>query len=306
MQASVAGSLPSPTEKESTVMYVVTGATGNTGKVVATELLRAGNPVRALVRSAAKAAELAKLGAEVVELDFFDGTAFERALAGASGLYLLSPPDRNAQDFLTERARVLEALAAAIARAAVPHVVFLSSIGAHQPSGTGVIRTLTSGERALWSGGVPMTSVRAAYFVENWGAVLPAAKKDGVLPSFIPGDLVTPMVSTSDIGVMAAEALLDGPRGERIIELAGPEDLTPREIAAHVSTIVGKSVQLLELPLDAVVPTFTSFGISSDISTLYREMYEGIRSGHVSFEAGRAELRRGKTNPEVTLRQLAG
>lgn len=113
------------------------------------------------------------------------------------------------------------------------------------------------------------------------------------------------MVSTTDIGSLAAEALLDGPRGERVLELSGPRDLTPQDIAAVISKLLARTIQLVEAPLEAVVPTFTSFGISSDIAELFRQMYEGIRAGRVSFEGGKAEARRGSTSAEETLRQLS-
>jgi uncharacterized protein YbjT (DUF2867 family) len=286
-------------------MYVITGASGNTGKVAASKLLKAGHQVRALVRSAGKATDLAALGAEVVENELGDRAGFERALAGATGLYLLSPPDLASNSFLAERAKLLESVVAAVAAAKVPHVVLLSSIGAHQPSGTGIVQSVAGAEKALRGAGVTSTFLRAAYFVENWGAVIPVAKQDGVLPSFLPGDLKVPMVSTADIGSLAAEALLDGPRGQRVLELAGPVDPTPKDVAATVSKILGKPIQLLEPPLDAVVPTFTSFGISADVAGLYRDLYEGIIKGRVVFEAGKAEARRGSTSLEETLRQLA-
>jgi uncharacterized protein YbjT (DUF2867 family) len=286
-------------------MYVISGASGNTGKVAATQLLKAGKKVRALARNADRVKDLVALGAEVVAVDLSDRAGLERALTGATGFYLLSPPDMGSQSFLAERSQLLEAVAATVKAAAVPHVVFLSSIGAQHETGTGIIQTVAAGERALRRSGVPSTFLRASYFVENWGAVLPVAKQDGVLPSFIPGDLKTPMVSTVDIGTLAAEALLEGPRGERVLELAGPQDLTPKELAATVAKILGKPVQLVEPPLDAVVPTFTSFGISADVAALYRGMYEGMISGKVAFEGGRAEARRGATSLETTLRKLA-
>jgi uncharacterized protein YbjT (DUF2867 family) len=287
-------------------MFVISGATGNTGKVAAEQLLAAGKRVRALVRDQKKASALAALGAELVEVDLNDLGGLERALSGASGWYLLSPPDMNAHDFLAERGPLLEKWAAVAKRAAVPHVVFLSSVGAQHASGTGIIQSVHSGEKALRAAGVTTTFLRAAYFAQNWAAVLPAARQDGVLPSFIPAKLAVPMVSAIDVGRLAAEALLDGPRGDRVLELSGPQDLTPVEVAAEVAKQLGKSVQVVEAPLDAVVPTFTSFGISPDIARLYREMYAGLISGRVAFEGGRAEARRGSTTLEATLRTLLG
>jgi len=285
-------------------MYVISGATGNTGKIAVKQLLQAGKKVRALARNAEKARDLAALGAEVVAVDLADGAGLERALVGAEGLYLLSPPDLTSHSFLAERSQLLGAVTAVVKRAAVPHVVFLSSIGGHRESGTGIIQSVHAGETALRAAGVTSTFLRAAYFVENWGSVLQVAKKDGVLPSFIPKSLKLPMVSTVDIGNLAAQALLEGPRGERVLELSGPQDLTPNDVAAVVSKILGRPIKLVEPPLDAVVPTFTSFGMSSDIAALFQAMYEGIASGRVSFEGGSAEAHRGSTSIEQTLRQL--
>jgi uncharacterized protein YbjT (DUF2867 family) len=261
--------------------------------------------VRALVRDPEKAKDLSDLGAEVVVADLGERASFEPALQGATGLYLLSPPDMGASDFVNERKAWLTKVAATIQAAKVAHVVFLSSIGAQHATGTGIIQTVYWGEQALREIGVPFTSIRAAYFVENWGAVVPVAKKDGVLPSFIPADYRMPMVATADVGRAAAQALLDGPRGVRLIELAGPSDPTPAEVAQTLSTVLGKPVQVVEAPLDAVVPTFTSFGFSSNIAGLYRDMHEGIFGGRVAPEAGN-ETRRGSTSLEQTLRLLAG
>ena len=174
----------------------------------------------------------------------------------------------------------------------------------HNPKLAAIDLNLLVALRALRATGIPFSVVRAGYFAENWAAVLPVAKQDGVLPSFMPADLKVPTVCTADIGALAAEALLDGPRGERIFELAGPVDPTPKEVAATVGKILGKPVQLVEPPIEAVVPTFTSFGISSDVASLYRDMYVGIINGRVSFQGGKAESRRGATSLETTLRQL--
>jgi uncharacterized protein YbjT (DUF2867 family) len=287
-------------------MYVVTGASGNTGKIVAKRLLAAGKKVRAIVRHPDKAKDLADQGAELVSADLSDRAALEKALAGATGFYLLSPPDMGAQDFLKERSALLGSVASAVKAAGVPHTVFLSSIGAHRTSGTGIILTTHAGEKALREAGVNFTALRAAYFVENWGSVIPVAKQDGVLPSFLVGNKVTPMVCTVDIGTAAAELLLEGANAPRVAELSGPRDVTPAEVAQTLGKVLGKPVNLVEPPLDAVVPTFTSFGISANVAGLFRDMYAGLANGTVAWEGGSASARRGKTSLEETLRALAG
>jgi uncharacterized protein YbjT (DUF2867 family) len=285
-------------------MFVITGATGNTGSVVAETLLAAGKQVRVVVRDAAKAERLKARGAEVFVADLSDAGALAQAVRGAEGVFLLSPPDMTPQDFITERKLLTQRQVDVLAAEKVRHVVLLSSVGAQHTAGTGPVVSLHNAEQQLRASGLAATFVRAAYFVENWGAVVPAVKGDGVLPSFVAAKVRIPMVSTVDIGKTAAQALLDGPRGVRVLELAGPSDVSPEEVAATFARILGKPVSVVEAPLDAVVPTFQSFGASTNMATLYREMYEGVANGTVAPEAG--EHVRGTTSLETTLRALLG
>jgi uncharacterized protein YbjT (DUF2867 family) len=285
-------------------MFVITGATGKTGSATAKTLLQAGKKVRVLARDPKKAEDLAALGAEVLAVDLTDQAAFGKAVSGAQGVYLLSPPDMAAKDFVAERKALTEKQVATLAAAKVPHVVLLSSIGAHLPEGHGPVRTVYNLEQQLQKAGVPSTFVRPGYFVENWGAVLHPVKQDSVLPTFFRADQAVPMVSTPDIGAVAARALLDGPRDFRAIELSGPTDPTSNDVAAAFSKLLGRSINAVEAPLEAVVPTFTSFGISQNVAELYREMYEGFASGHLKAAPG--ETVRGKVSLETTLKALLG
>jgi len=287
-------------------MFVITGASGNTGSVAAAALLDAGKQVRVVVRQAAKAKHLAARGAQVVEADLTDEAALVQAFQGAEGVYLLSPPDVTLADFFVVRRKLVESLARAVKVAAVKHVVFLSSAGAQHGSGTGMIVSTHAGEQALRATGLPVTFVRAAYFMENWASVLKPAQQDGVLPSFIAGSRAIPMVASRDIGQAIARALLDGPRGTRIVELGGPAEVSPAEVATTLSKILGREVTVAEVPLEAAVPTFTSFGFSASVAEGFREMFQAIESGKVSWEGGSAEAVRGSTSLETALRALTG
>ncbi len=287
-------------------MFVITGATGNTGSIVARKLLDAGQKVRLLVRDPKKVEALSARGAEVQTGDLWDPAALGRALAGAKGLYLLSPPDNTATDFVPQRRAQLEGVTRVAKEARVGHVVLLSSIGAQHAQGTGPVQTLHAAEATLRASGLPATFVRAAYFVDNWAAVVPAARKDGVLPSFLAATRPIPMVSTRDIGAVAAEALLEGPRGTRVIELAGPTDPSPADVANALGRLLGRPVTVAEAPLDAVVPAFKSFGFSEGAAVLYRGLYEGIGNGQIAWEARATESRRGTTDLESALRPFVG
>jgi uncharacterized protein YbjT (DUF2867 family) len=285
-------------------MYVVAGVSGNTGSIVANALLEEGKKVRVLVRDASKGEPWKARGAEVAVGSVDDEEALTKAFEGATGAYLLSPPDLGATDLIAAKRKTVDTIARAVERSGIPHVVFLSSTGAQHESGTGIIRTVQYAEERLAKTPAKTTFIRAAYFLENWAGVLGAAAH-GKLPTFLPPELVVPMVATKDIGLVAAKALL-APPAEKvdIIELSGPRDYTSIDIAQALSKIFGKPVEVDAAPLDAVVPTFTSFGFSPNVAGLFQEMYDGIAKGVVAFEGKRARAVRGTVDAEAALRPL--
>lgn len=280
-------------------MFVIAGVTGNTGAVVADALLTARAPVRVIVREPAKGEPWRAKGAEVAVAALEDTAALARALAGARGAYLLVPPRPTSRAPLAENRALVASLAAAVGKAQVPHVVLLSSIAAQHAEGTGPIVSAHDAEVAL-APVTALTAVRAAYFIENWFASL-GGVADGVLPTFIGAMTRLPMVATRDIGRTAAAALLEGPRGRDVIELTSV-DATPAEVAAEVAALTGKAIAPAEGPLDAVIPAFTSFGLSAEVAALYREMYAAIPAGRIAWEGGAARAVRGTTTLADVLR----
>jgi len=287
-------------------MYVVTGATGNTGKVVAARLLDAGKQVRVIVRSRDKAAALARRGAEVVVADLYDERALRDAVSGAQGVYLMSPPDPKSNDFIAERKRLTGLLARVVVQAEVPHVVLLSSFAAQHADGTGPILTAHNAEQQLMAAGATATIVRAGSFLENWTSVLPVAKRDAVLPSFLPLDRPVWTIDTRDIGDVAAKALLDGPRvqGTNIIELSGPVPTSPNDIARCLTRIFGHEVKPVHVPLEQLVPQLTAFGVSPHFAGLMRELYAAQATGtRIDYE-NVGERVYGHYSLEESLREL--
>jgi uncharacterized protein YbjT (DUF2867 family) len=286
-------------------MFVVAGVTGNTGAIVADTLLAQKKPVRVIVRDEAKGAPWKAKGADVAVAALDDAKALTAALEGAQAAYLLSPPDLGGKDVIASRRALVDAIASAVEASGIPHVVFLSSVGAQHDEGTGIIRTVAYAEKRLSRTPAKLTFVRAASFLENFGPVA-GATTQGVFPTFLPPDKVLPMVATRDIAETAAQALLKGPPSAKvdIIELSGSRDLSPRDVAALFAKIVGKPVELQAGPLEGVVPTYTSFGMSPDAAEQFRGMYAGIADGTVDWQGAPARAVRGKADPEEVLRSL--
>jgi uncharacterized protein YbjT (DUF2867 family) len=224
-------------------------------------------------------------------------------LEGATGLYLLVPPNYGAIAWLSEQRQRMDQAAQALKASGILHVVFLSSIGAHIAEGTGPIRAARYGEQVLGGAVKNLTILRPCYFMDNWAPVLGAAKAQGVLPTFIAPQARVPMISTKDIGRAGAEQLMAGGKGAQTVELAGPEEYSPNQVAAALGQILGKPVTSQHAPLSAVVPTFKSFGFSDEAAKLFEEMYTSFSTGAIGYEHP-ASLARGNVTLTEALRGM--
>ncbi len=265
-------------------MFVVVGATGNTGSAVVEHLLSRKQPVRVVVRSAEKGAGWKAKGAEVVVAALDDVSALTKAFEGAQGVYLLAPPNYGAEAWLADQRARMDRAAEAVKESSAQHVVFLSSVGGHLSGGTGPIQALHYGEQVLGTVAKNITILRPSYFMENWAAVIGAAKAQGVVPTFIAPQAKVPMISTKDIGRIGAEQLIAGGRGKQIVEMAGPAEYGPDEVASALGQILGKTVTAQPAPLSAVVPTFKSFGFSDEAAKLFEEMYSAFSRRAIGYE----------------------
>jgi uncharacterized protein YbjT (DUF2867 family) len=265
-------------------MFVVVGATGNTGSAVVETLLSKKQAVRVVVRSADKGAPWKVKGADIAVASLDDATALAKAFDGAAGVYLLVPPNYGAEAWLADQRQRMDRAAEAVQKSGVEHVVFLSSVGGHLHGGTGPIRAASYGEYALGCHAKRLTILRPCYFMENWMPSMGMVKQQGVLPTFIEPSVKIPMIATKDIGRVGAERLIAGGKGRQVVELAGPEEYSPEQVAAALGQLLGKKVTAQQAPLNAVVPTFTSFGFSQEAAKLFEEMYTSFSTGAIGYE----------------------
>jgi uncharacterized protein YbjT (DUF2867 family) len=267
--------------------FVVAGATGHVGSVVARELLAAGHKVRAIVRSPDKAKALASSGAELLSGELSDAAFLTRALKGADGAFLLvPPPPHDSTDVRAFQDRVSQAEATAVVESGVPHVVLLSSWGAEKPAGTGPIVGLHVLEEALKKTKAKYTFLRAGSFTENLLAMLPAVKHQGVLPNFFPPDFKVPVIATRDIAAVAVKSLLSPPAKSEVVYILGSHEYSAVDNAAYLSKKLGKEVKLLNLPVSAAADAMKQGGVGASLAGLYQEMYEGAMKGLLTVEPG--------------------
>jgi uncharacterized protein YbjT (DUF2867 family) len=264
--------------------------------------LARGKRVRAIVRDARKAEPLRAAGAELQVVDGHDVPRVAQALRDVEGAYVMLPPRVDSEDLLLALAAYTDAMARALREVRVPHVVLLSSIGSQLPAGTGPIASTHYAEQALRAESSALSILRPPYFMDNWAGSL-TRLAENKLASMFALDLAIPMIASEDIGRIAAALLVEGGRGRQVVELEGPRNYSPRDVAHALSAIVGREITPELLPNAAIVSVLTAAGISPRNAELLREMYAGIDSGLVKQE-GNARTIRGNVSIDQVLRRL--
>ena len=265
-------------------MYVVTGASGHTGRVVAERLLAKQKRVRLIGRSAERLEPLTHQGAEAFLSDLTDGRSLADALSGAEAAYVMLPPDLQAEDYRAFQDRTSDALASAIRKSGVKHVVSLSSVGADKPAGTGPVAGLYYLEQALNQiPGLHTLHLRAGYFMENTLQQIDIIKAMGVVAGPLRAELELPMIATCDIGEFAAGALLRLDFvGHQTRELLGARNISMAEVASIIGAAIGRpQLSYKQLPDDQLRAALLQTGLSTDVTALILEMAHALNTGHM-------------------------
>lgn len=265
-------------------MYVVIGATGHTGGIVAEKLLANREKVRVVGRDERRLERFKEKGAEALVGDVADANAMARAFSGAEAAYLMVPPNLSSPNVRAYQERVNDALAAALEKNGVKYAVVLSSTGADKPDKTGPVLGLRGLEQKLEAiAGLNVLFLRAGYFMEN---LLPQAgiiQSLGSMAGPVRTDLALPMIATRDIGAFAAEALARRDfQGKQRRDLLGARDINYAQVAKVVGAAIGKpDLTYRQVPAAQLKPALTQMGMSPNMADLLLEMSDSLNSGHM-------------------------
>lgn len=280
-------------------MYAITGITGQVGGAVARTLLAAGKSVRAVVRDAEKGAGWAEQGCDVALADIDDVQALAAAFKNAAGVFILMPSNFSPSEGFPEARQVAARLREALEIAHPAKVVCLSTIGA-QATEPNLLNQLQILEQELTKLDMPVTFLRPGWFMENCLWDIEPAKANGVIPSFLqPLDKPVPMIATADVGRVAAELLQEQWQGQRIVELEGEEHVSPNQIAAGFSELLGKPVRMEVVERDTWRDLFIAQGATNPLPRM--QMIDGFNEGWIKF-AG--QPRKGQVSLHTVLKGL--
>ncbi len=262
-------------------MYVITGATGNTGSEIANKLLKSGKKVRAIARDKNRLKSLEAQGAEIHQGSLDDSKFLANTFEGATAVYAMIPPDQRAEDLFEYMNRIGESIYKALRQSKVPNVVNLSSIGAQLPSGTGPISGLHHQEQRLNQLEGNVLHLRPTFFMENFFVDIPMIREMGIIGSPAKPDVILPMIATQDIGDVAADRLnrLDF-KGKTVLDLLGPRDVGFAEAARILGAAIGKpDLPYVQFSYEDAEKGMVQGGLSTDIAKKYVEMYRSFNDG---------------------------
>jgi uncharacterized protein YbjT (DUF2867 family) len=280
---------------------VINTPNGTIGRKLALALLDAGEAVTVISRDAAKAAALAQRGARVVEGPLEDEATLRAALAGATAIFWLTPP--NLAPGFNEQAKANAERAARLAKAAgVRRAVILSSVGAHSGPGVGPVSSLRPVEAAFEAELPHVASLRAGFFMENYLRDLGSIAGIGKIFSPADGDRPMPLVATADIATRAAELLRDGRwQGHLALGVHGPRDLSFREAARILGEALERPVEYVQVSLEQAQAGMVQAGMPEHMAGQYVQMYAAMNAGHMDP----AELRDAASTTRTELAAFA-
>jgi len=271
-------------------MYAITGITGKVGAAVARSLLSADQPVRAVVRDRGRAAAWADLGCDIAVADLADAEALAKAFEGAEGVFAMLPPVFDPAPGFPEARAFIASMYTALAAAKPRKVVALSTIGADAPN-PNLLNALGLMEDALKTLPVPVTFLRAAWFMENAAWDIASARQGNIQSYLQPLGRPVPMIATDDVGRTAAALLQEHWEGRRVVELEGAQRVSPTVLADAFAKVLAQPVRAEAVRRDRWESIFRAQGMKNPTPRM--QMLDGFNAGWIDFPNRGANARKG-------------
>jgi NAD(P)H dehydrogenase (quinone) len=254
-------------------MIVVTGASGQLGRLVIQSLLKTvpAAGIVAAVRQPAAVADLAALGVQVRQADYAQPATLDAAFQGATKVLLVS------SNALGERVAQHGNVIDAARRAGVALLAYTSLLHA-DTSPLGLAAEHTATEALLRASGVPHVLLRNGWYTENYLAGLPAVLQHGaVIGSAGEGRIAS--AARADYAAAAAAVLTRDDQAGQVHELAGDTAYTLAEFAAEVGRQTGRAIPYVNLPEADYRGALLGAGLPAPIAHLLAESDVGASKG---------------------------
>lgn len=275
---------------------VITGATGQLGRLVVEALLESGVPAGQLVaagRDLAKVADLAGRGVQVRQIDYQDPASLRRAFAGAGKVLLISGSDVGQR--LEQHRNAIEA-----AKDAGVGLIAYTSIANADRTDMQLAAEHQATEEALSASGLPFTLLRNGWYLENYTDQLGSYLQHGAVAGSA-GDGRVSAATRADYARAAAAVLLRDDQAGKVYELGGDVPFTLSELAEEVSAAAGQPVAYRDLPVKDYAELLVGAGLPAGYAAILADSDRGIAHGELLVTSG--DLSRLIGRPTTSLRE---
>lgn len=259
---------------------LITGATGNVGRELVKQLSAQRVPYRAMARSPQAAEALAALeGAEVVVGDFDKSETLVHALQGVERAFLLTSSSERAEDQQSNFVDLAR-------RSGVQHIVKLSQWAASPDSPVRFLRYHAAIERKIRESAMAYTFLRPNLFMQGLLAFKETIIGQGRFFATI-GSARVSAIDVRDIASAAVAALVEEGHEGQIYHLTGPEALSHREMAEKLSAALGRQIDFVDVPpnamrealIEAGLPAWQADGLIEDYAHYSRGEAAEVTTG---------------------------
>lgn len=261
---------------------VITGATGQLGRLVIADLLAAGVPadgITAVARSKEKAADLAEQGIRVLEADYDRPETFDGAFDASDRVLLISASEAGRR--IPQHAAVIDAAKAA----GVAQLAYTSIFGS--PTADFLLAAdHQATEQAILDSGLPYTFLRNNWYVEMLAANVGPAIEHGAVVNGVGQDSVIATATRADYAAAAAVAISTDGHLNKAYELSGDHAWTFGEFAAEITRQTGKPVVHKTISHDENVAFLVSVGLPEGFATVLADVDDAITRGALAGTPG--------------------
>jgi uncharacterized protein YbjT (DUF2867 family) len=283
-----------------TAVILVIGGRSKIGAALIGELLGRGQQVRALVRAGEPAGGL-PAAAKTVTGDLADEGSLVTAMAGVEKVFLLSSPH---PDVVSWHCHAVDAAR----RTQVRLLVRSSILGADRQTPAEFISAHTACDRYLEESGLPSVIVRPNLFLQNIPeSTIPSINASGTFYADA-GEARISMVDTRDVAAVAAVALTEPGHAGARYDVTGPEALSYADVAAKLTSAMGRRISYIGAPDDAVRQALLGAGLTewfaSALVGLYQDYRRSGTDGYAAQVTGTVQQLTGR--PARSLDDLLG
>jgi NAD(P)H dehydrogenase (quinone) len=261
-------------------MIVVTGATGQLGRLVINELLGRvpASEVVAAVRHPENATDLTAIGVTVRPCDYDDTATLADAFRPGDRVLLISSNDFV--NSVSQHTSVIEA-----ARASGAALLAYTSLSNAAESPLIVAQAHRATEPVILESGLAYTLLRNNLYSEHFAPFAQQAVQSGTFASSTGGGRVA-SASRRDLAAAAAAVLTEPGHEGKTYELSGDIAWSNADLVETLSAISGTDIRLRELSDDEHRQAITAAGFPAPVAAVFVDTYQGIAAGELSRTDG--------------------